>query len=111
MAIHLHRSWARDASEVTHGSASEALESLRGAEDLFVNPMSDLFHENLHVDFLDRIIAVIERAAHHNYQVLTKRPKRVLRIMTSGMVRRLPDHVWIGVSIESSRFNWGADVL
>jgi protein gp37 len=83
----------------------------RDARFIFVNSMSDLFHEDIPVDFLDRIIATMERAAHHTYQVLTKRPQRALRLLESGMVRRLPDHVWMGVSIESSRFNWRADVL
>jgi protein gp37 len=73
--------------------------------------MSDLFHEDIPVDFVDRTIAAMEDAAHHTYQVLTKRPQHALRLLASGMVRRLPDHVWIGVSIESSRFNWRADVL
>src|ERR1019366_6820242 len=78
---------------------------------VFVNSMSDLFHEEVPVDFVDRTIAVMERAAQHTYPVLTKRPERALRLLMSGKVRQLPDHVWIGVSIESSRFNWRADVL
>jgi protein gp37 len=73
--------------------------------------MSDLFHEDLPIDFLNRIIAAMEQAAHHTYQVLTKRPEHALRLLESSKIRRLPDHVWIGVSIESSRFNWRADVL
>jgi protein gp37 len=53
----------------------------------------------------------MERAEQHTYQVLTKRPTRALRLLKSGIIRRLPGHVWIGVSIESSRFNGRADVL
>lgn len=83
----------------------------RDARLVFVNSMSDLFHESIPADFVDMTVAAMERAAHHTYQVLTKRPRHALRLLTSGMVRRLPDHVWIGVSIENSRFNWRADVL
>jgi protein gp37 len=83
----------------------------RDARLVFVNSMSDLFHEDIPVDFLDRIIAAMERAEQHTYQVLTKRPTRALRLLKSGIIRRLPGHVWIGVSIESSRFNGRADVL
>ena len=78
---------------------------------VFVNSMSDLFHEDVPAEFVDAAISVMERAAQHTYQVLTKRPARALELLASGAIRRLPHHVWIGVSIESSRFNWRADVL
>lgn len=78
---------------------------------VFVNSMSDLFHEDVPAKFIDRTIAAMSNAAHHTYQVLTKRPQRALQLFHSGSIRRLPDHVWLGVSIESSRFNWRAEVL
>ena len=53
----------------------------RDARLVFVNSMSDLFHEDVPVDFVDRTIAVMERAAQHTYQVLTKRPERALRLL------------------------------
>lgn len=83
----------------------------RNARFVFVNSMSDLFHENIPVAFLDLIIAAMECAAQHTFQVLTKRPRRALELLTAGAVRQLPDNVWLGVSIESSRFSWRADIL
>ncbi len=83
----------------------------RTARVVFVNSMSDLFHENVPAEFVDATIAVMERASQHTYQVLTKRPERALELLSSGAARPLPSHVWIGVSIENSRFNWRADVL
>jgi protein gp37 len=94
-----------------HADRLEQPSKWRGARLVFVNSMSDLFHEEIPIEFLDRTIAAMERATQHTYQVLTKRPERALRLLASGMVRPLPDNVWIGVSIESSRFNWRADVL
>jgi protein gp37 len=83
----------------------------REARVVFVNSMSDLFHEQIPVDFIDRTIEIMELASHHTYQVLTKRPDQALHLLTSNRVRPLPNHVWLGVSIENSRFNWRADVL
>jgi protein gp37 len=73
--------------------------------------MSDLFHENVPGGFVDATLAIMERASQHTYQVLTKRPERAFALLASGVVRPLPSHVWIGVSIENSYFNWRADVL
>jgi protein gp37 len=83
----------------------------RRPRKIFVNSMSDLFHEQVPAKFIDETFAVMERASQHTYQVLTKRPERALEVLSSGAVRPVPDHVWIGVSIESSRFTWRADVL
>ena len=83
----------------------------RDARLVFVNSMSDLFHEEVPPEFVDATIAAMDGAAQHTYQVLTKRPERALDLLSSGAVRPLPAHVWIGVSIESSRFNWRSDIL
>jgi len=78
---------------------------------VFVNSMSDLFHERIPARFIDAIVAVMHAASHHTYQILTKRPERARDLLVSGAVRPLPDNAWIGVSIENSRFNGRADVL
>jgi protein gp37 len=54
---------------------------------IFVNSMSDLFHENLPFEQIDRIFAVMALADHHVFQVLTKRPARMLDVM-SELTRR-----------------------
>jgi protein gp37 len=48
---------------------------------IFVNSMSDLFHEELSFDEIDRIFAVMSLARHHVFQVLTKRPERMLKYL------------------------------
>lgn len=72
---------------------------------VFVNSMSDLFHEAVPESFVDEVFGVMVDADHHTYQILTKRPKRMLDYMASryghgGGQLRPPSHVWLGVSVE-----------
>jgi protein gp37 len=75
---------------------------------VFVNSMSDLFHELVSVDFVADVFAVMEETSRHTFQVLTKRPERAAAIASK---LPWPENVWLGVSIENSRFTWRADVL
>src|SRR6266581_5847001 len=79
---------------------------------IFVNSMSDLFHDEVPFEFVDRVFEVIERAPHHVFQILTKRPQRLVEwqsIRTTS--EALPLNAWLGVSIESGRYIGRADVL
>jgi protein gp37 len=76
---------------------------------IFVNSMSDLFHEEMPEDFLRGCFAVMERAEWHSYQILTKRPHRMLEF--SRRYGRIPDHIWMGTSVESRPFVSRIDVL
>lgn len=73
----------------------------RQPKRIFVNSMSDLFHEDVPVAYIRRVFSVMRRASWHQYQILTKRAKRLADIGP-----RLPwaDHVWMGVSVETSRY-------
>ena len=75
---------------------------------IFVNSMSDLFHEEVPFEFIERVFAVIERCPQHTFQVLTKRHERLVELAP-----RLSWHpnLWIGVSIENRRFVHRADCL
>jgi protein gp37 len=75
---------------------------------IFVNSMSDLFHELVPVSFVRRVFDVMVMAKHHTFQVLTKRPERALEI---AHLVDWPTNVWLGVSIENSAFTGRADVL
>jgi protein gp37 len=68
---------------------------------IFVNSMSDLFHEDVGVDYIARVIDVMRRADWHVYQVLTKRSER-MRDLLSDRFRDAAAmaHVWWGVSVE-----------
>lgn len=66
----------------------------------FVNSMSDLFHEKMDYAFLDSILQIIKQTPHHQYQILTKRPKRMREYFLQN---EIPPNVWLGTTIESYR--------
>lgn len=73
----------------------------RKPRKIFVNSMSDLFHDDVPVEFIGRVWSVMERTPQHTYQILTKRPERMLRVLTALKVKVLPN-VWLGTSVEDS---------
>src|SRR5438105_3222659 len=75
---------------------------------IFVNSMSDLFHDGVPAAFVGDIFAVMERASWHTFQVLTKRPERLVELAPH---LPWPSNVWIGVSVENRRFIHRADLL
>ena len=68
---------------------------------IFVNSMSDLFHPDVLVDFIKKVWQVMEQTPQHNYQILTKRPKRMLEVLTEYDFKILPN-VWLGTTVENS---------
>jgi protein gp37 len=68
---------------------------------IFVNSMSDLFHENVPEEYIARVFRTMERASWHVFQVLTKRAERL-----EALAPRLvwPPNVWMGVSVESAGY-------
>jgi protein gp37 len=68
---------------------------------IFVNSMADLFHESVPDEWIDRIFAVMAWARHHTFQILTKRPARMLAYTARVTGSRWPlPNVWLGVSAE-----------
>lgn len=65
--------------------------------------MSDLFHEDVPFEFIDKVFDIINRTPQHRYQVLTKRAERMAEYFAT---RNIPQNVWLGVTVEakSSRF-------
>ena len=66
----------------------------------FVNSMSDLFHTDVSDSFIDRVFSVVAQCPQHTFQVLTKRAERVADYSREY---RIPDNVWLGVSVENKR--------
>lgn len=68
---------------------------------IFVNSMSDLFHEQIPAEYIARVGQVMQRARWHTYQVLTKRHDRMRALLSGELtwMASLP-HVWFGVSVE-----------
>jgi protein gp37 len=71
---------------------------------IFVNSMSDLFHEDVPDDYIESVVTVMERANWHTYQVLTKRSRRLRSLLTSKLRAAAgAPHIWWGVSVENRR--------
>lgn len=69
---------------------------------VFVNSMSDLFHEDVPVDFIRQVWSVMSDTPRHTYQILTKRPDRMAAIL-AGREFELLSNVWLGTSVEDGR--------
>ena len=75
--------------------------SWRRPRMIFVNSMSDLFHKNVPLDFVDAVFESMEGADWHVFQVLTKRSSRLRKYINARYAdRSAPGHIWIGVSVE-----------
>lgn len=77
---------------------------------IFVNSMSDLFQENADELFIRQVWSVMERAYWHSFQILTKRPERMLDILSKPEFPRLAN-VWLGTSVESKDYLDRIDAL
>lgn len=77
---------------------------------IFVNSMSDLFHELIPDAYVWQVFNIMAQCPQHTFQVLTKRPERMAELVDMGAGEELPN-VWLGVSIENSRYTYRADVL
>jgi protein gp37 len=75
---------------------------------IFVNSMSDLFHEDIPVAYIERVFATMREAHWHTFQILTKRHERLASLADHI---EWPDNVWMGVTIENRRFVSRADAL
>ena len=69
---------------------------------VFVNSMSDLFHDDVPVEFIAQVWDVMKETPRHTYQILTKRPERMARVLVQRSFEILPN-VWLGTSIEDGR--------
>jgi protein gp37 len=76
--------------------------------NIFICSMSDLFHEKVSNDFLDKIFEVIKYTPQHNYQILTKRAKRMSEYLSS---KEVPQNVWLGVTVDVSSSKSRIDYL
>jgi protein gp37 len=115
-ALSLRFGWSRKPWLPEHAEANVALHEERLEQPLrwrrprmiFVNSMSDLFHELVPFSFIEEVFAVMAAAEQHTFQILTKRHERM-----AALAPRLswPANVWMGVSIENRRWAERADCL
>jgi len=97
----------RGANVSWNGTIREDKEALlipynwKKSRKIFVNSMSDLFHESVSDKFIFSVWEVMRNTPQHNYQILTKRPARMLQIVSKKIGEILPN-VWLGTSVENS---------
>lgn len=98
---------ARDGRPVFSGKINLDEESLdiprhwRLPRTIFVNSMSDLFHKDVPLEYIQRVFNVMEECPQHIFQVLTKRPERAAELAPH---LPWPTNVWMGTSVESADY-------
>jgi len=80
----------------------------RKPRTVFVNSMSDLFHEAVPLPFIHQVFDVMAAASWHTFQILTKRADRLLELAPH---LTWPRNVWMGVSVETNDYLWRIDRL
>jgi protein gp37 len=85
-----------------HRASLDAPLGWKAARRIFVNSMSDLFHEDVPSGYIRDVWRVMEQARWHTYQILTKRPERMAQVLTAAKFPMLPN-VWLGTSIEDAK--------
>jgi protein gp37 len=80
----------------------------RTPRTVFVNSMSDLFHKDVSLEFIQRVFDVMARASWHRFQVLTKRADRLAELSSH---LTWASNVWMGVSVESDEYTSRIDHL
>jgi protein gp37 len=77
---------------------------------IFLCSMADMFHENVPFEWIEKIFSIIHETPQHTYQILTKRPERMIEFFhwylapkndTSFFHWTMPDNIWLGVSCEN----------
>ncbi len=80
----------------------------KNPQTIFVNSMSDLFHKNVPVEYIQKVFDVMKQAFWHRFQVLTKRSERLAEI---GEDLDWTQNIWMGVSVESQKYTYRIDHL
>jgi protein gp37 len=91
-----------------HEDALTVPYSWKTARLVFVNSMSDLFHDEVPLAFIQRVFHVMADTPQHRYQVLTKRSRRLAKLAHQLV---WPENVWMGVSVEDDRYVFRANHL
>jgi protein gp37 len=100
--------YGRGFSVAWHWDAVEAPLHWRKPRRVFVNSMSDLFHEDVPIEFIESVFDMMQRADRHQFQVLTKRAERLAQCAAYLF---WPRNVWMGVSVENDGYAHRIDYL
>ena len=100
--------YANGFSLTVHPHVVDAPLSWKAPHVIFVNSMSDLFHKDVPLAFIQKVFDVMKRADWHQFQILTKRSGRLLQLDSS---LEWAGNVWMGVSVETERYQHRIDDL
>lgn len=92
-----------------HGNEIDLPLKWKKPQKIFVNSMSDLFHEEAEMEFIASCFDTMMKANWHIYQVLTKRPEKMVnfsKLFESRFDFQIPDHIWMGASVEDNHTTW-----
>jgi protein gp37 len=103
-----HQNFPNGFDFTLHPERLEEPRRWRKPSRVFVNSMSDLFHKDVPDQYIREVFDVIAGTPQHQYQVLTKRSKRLAQI---GQRLDWPPNLWMGVSVESSKYRFRLDHL
>ena len=87
-------------SVTLHPDLVDVPRSWRQPRVVFVNSMSDLFHDEIPLAYIQRVFATMRDCPHHTFQILTKRSERLVELASH---LDWPSNVWMGVSVEDER--------
>lgn len=102
------RNYANGFKLTLHESALELPLRWKKPKMIFVNSMSDLFHRDVPLEFIQAVFDVMQRASWHTFQILTKRSERLLQLDENLI---WSPNVWMGVSVESQDYAFRIDHL
>lgn len=92
----------------THPSTLKIPYTWKNAKIVFVNSMSDLFHEDVPLDYIKDVFKVMNECEQHVFQVLTKRSQRLLEVSNE---LKWTQNIWMGVSVEDEKVTYRIDNL
>lgn len=97
--------------EVTvHKDLLEIPLDIKQPKMIFVNSMSDLFHKDVPDDIIIKVFETMNKANWHTFQVLTKRPERVLEMDKASLLKWSPN-IWMGTTVENDKYVDRIDML
>ncbi len=96
------RKWTGIINRASDASFYESLKNKRPTV-YFVCSMSDFWHVNVKDEWRKEFIEIMHNTPHHTYQLLTKRPENISKMLAAINITELPSNVWIGATVEDSR--------
>lgn len=102
------RKYRNGFTPTTHSETLEEPLGWKEPADIFVCSMSDVFHRDVPDSFIGKILDVIRKTPHHNYQILTKRAERMAGFFAKHTP---PSNVWLGVTVENQTAKKRIDIL